>query len=243
MRIRLRFIIWLIVFILIIVVMYPVFRSQFLLYKIRHDPRFAEFKRCILKNYEFEYVDEPRHDIIGWYLQQYKGLRFNFEDTLSTHYITYNYSVYVTLDYNDINGVALEREIPLSKDVTVMKIIADIEKDSSLIQIFACTDITMCCIDYQYFNYTGNQDTVKYSRELGVLYAKISRTPHNLSDLPHFSAFVNLSATKGFSYSDLDSLRYIRYSEIYKGIQYDTWRIEAYVGACVLLQMELDKRV
>jgi hypothetical protein len=232
MKIRLRFIVWLVVFILIIVVMYPVLRSQLILNRIRYDSRFAEFKRCILKGYEFEYVDEPRHDIIGWYSQQYRGVRFNFEDTLSTHHITYSYCVYVSLSYNNINSVALEREIPLSKDVTVKKIISDIEKDSSLIQIFKCTDINTCKIDWRYFNYNGIGDTVRYSRKFGVLYAKISHTPHNLSALPHFPEFISLAREKGFSYTDLGSFRYIRHSEIYNNVQHDTWRIQGNIGAC-----------
>ncbi|MGB3478791.1 MAG: hypothetical protein WBB67_06495 [bacterium] len=227
-----RIVVWIIVALLILLVLYPIFRQKYILYRIQNDPRLKEFERCILRRYEFTHIDEDPHKLMDLYLEKYSGVIFSFEDTLSAHGIRYYYTINIQLEDNKIVQVMLGSTIQLNKDQTVKSIISDLERDSGLVQLIACTDIKKCHHNYQVFLFVGDKDTVKYDKTFGITYAKLSSTPGELSALPYYSTFQNMIRNKGFTNTDFDSLRYIKYSDIYNGVSYDTWRMQAYCSQC-----------
>jgi len=227
-----RIVVWLIISLIVLFVLFPIFRQKYFLHRIQNDPRLNEFERCTSKKYEFTYIEEASSNLKDLYLKKYSGVNFSYEDTLSAHGIKYYYTVDVKLDDNKIAQVMLGNTIRLDKDLTVRSIISDLEGDSALVQLITCTDIKKCNYNDQVFLFVGDKDTIKYDKTYGIAYAKLSSTPGELSALPHYLVFQKMTKNKGFASTDFDSLRYIKYSEIYEETFYDTWRIQGYIGQC-----------
>lgn len=221
-----RIVVWAVIVLLILLVLYPILKPRFLLYRVRNNPLFREFDKCTLVSNEFKYENVDKFTWKKLYTRKYTEIIFSFRDTLSEHRIVYNYRIFVHLNCDTITGIFLEGDIPLTEDKTVRKTISDMEQDSSLAQVIACSDVKECHKDYWNFLFTGKQDTIKYANIPGVTYFKLSNTPGRLSALSHFNVFRSMTEEKGFALADFDSLRYLKHSH--------TWRMQAYCSQCSL---------
>lgn len=199
---------------MIVIVLLPIVKPNYILHKVSTHPFLSEFKRCKLMSYNFTLEERNSFTVIDLYRQKYKAVDLYFRDTIISKYnIHYNYKISVLLNGWEVQHVLFEKCLELTDGFTLAKIINEMEEDSALVELVNISDVKECHYQWPDFIYAGAHDLIKYNKEFGVTYFKLQKVPAQLKFLSKYGIFLGMIKRKGLDYSDFDSIHFIRYAE------------------------------
>jgi len=219
-RKAIRVFIWTLVAVLMLFFLFPYLKAKFIYLKVSNDPSLMEFKRCKLIRYDFVVENPNPFTFVDLYTRKYRGIDFQYLDTLSEFHIKYNYMIKVQLNDYKIVTVSLLGRWDLSESVSVASLIKKMENDSSMINLIKNSDVKECHYEWPYFVYTGKHDIIKYDNQSGITYFKKEKPSVALRLSSYTQIFQKMVKEKGFDYDDFDSLRFIKISY--------TWRLQGF---------------
>lgn len=225
-----RTVIWIIIVILICFVLFPFLKPQYIFHQVMNNPLLREFKRCKLVSYDFNIENRDPFTLMDLYARKYIGIDLFYIDTLSKYGIQYKYKINVQLNDYKMTRVWFERAIEISDSCSMTKVIKEVESDSALVELIKNSDVTECHYERPNFVYTGRCDVIKYNNPFGIMYFRLAKLPVQLHLLSYYVTFLNMVKEKGFSYSDFDSIRFIKYSEIPSNSKtvISVWRLQGF---------------
>ena len=211
-----------------LILLFPIIKERYTLYKIWSDPVFKEFKRCKLVDYSFNILKERQFTLFDQYVRNYKNAMFIFIDTVSKHNITYQYNIYIGLERFNVSYVLLEGLTEITTDKSMADIIAEMESDTALSLLIENTDVKTCTYNSWNFAFTGDMDIVKYNISYGVSYFKVREPTRKLDAIRHYSAFLRSVGEKGFTAADFDSVVFSRYAVEDNEGMFESWRMRGF---------------
>ncbi len=224
MKYILRYLVWAITGIIVIATIFVMVRPRIIVHKTLDHPLLEEFKRCKNLGYEYEFYDNKKVNLSWWLKPKLRGINFSFLDTTFKSKIKYYYKIFVTLQDNEVIDVSFENFIRITPNQTLAKLIEKLEKDSSLIELIKFVHIKECHIRPFVFIFSNLNNVIHTDYGGEVVYFKLVNVPSCLQFLSQYSTFLKMTGDKGFTTSDLDSIVYIRFHNV--------WRIRGFIEEC-----------